>query len=93
MENKKELELLQAQNWTALLGLFQKIERDEREKYVKLKELAKTKALTPNQMDGILARCDYRISLIDNPDKEPFANNERQEKRLHLSKEQSNGKP
>jgi hypothetical protein len=83
------------QNWVSLLNIFKKINRHEvgaKEKYLSLIELAKTKLLTPHQIDGILGRCQYQISLIDNPEQEPWSNMEKAEKRLTLPKEQSNGK-
>ena len=82
--------------WKALLKVFENIDRNSRgakEEYEQLKELANLEnEMTPRQKSGIVDRCNYRIRLIDNPDEIPFANNEREEKRLQLSKEKSNGK-
>lgn len=87
---------LENQNWQSILKIFHNIEKVDRStaksQYESLKELAKTKKLTPRQLEGIISRCDYRISLIDNPNQEPFSNMDKEAKRLNLSKEQSNGK-
>lgn len=83
-------------NWVALLKIFHGINRKEagaKEKYLSLIELTKSKPLAPRQVSGIIERCQYQVRLIETPDETPFANNERQEKRLNLPKEQSNGKP
>lgn len=81
--------------WQDLLKIFKGINRyDEgaKESYQQLIELAKQDTdMTPRQKEGIAARCEYQIHLIDNPNEEPFSNMEKEEKRLNLSKEQSNG--
>ena len=89
---EQEYDRMCNENWNALLKMFHKINRDKSQ-YNSLKELAKTKTLTPRQSEGIQGRCDYQIHMIDNPKEIPFSNSERKEERLNLSKEQSNGKP
>ena len=84
-------------NWMALINLFKKINRfaeGAKEKFQSLIEMAKIKQLTPRQVEGIVARCQYQIHLIDNPTEEPFSNMEKEEKRstYQLPKEQANGK-
>lgn len=82
--------------WQALIKMFKEINRFDKaakESYQELIELAKQDTdMTPRQTEGIVARCAYQIHLIDNPNEEPFSNMEKEEKRLNLSKEQSNGK-
>jgi hypothetical protein len=83
-------------NWESLLKIFKAIDGDNpkaKKMYLDLKEVAKTKDLSPRQIEGMVARCDYQISFIENPDQEPFSNSQRMEKRLNLPKEQANGKP
>lgn len=83
--------------WQDLLKRFKKINRNDKgakEKYQELIEVSKQDIdMTPRQKEGIAARCEYQIHLIDNPNEEPFSNMEKPEKRINLSKEQSNGKP
>lgn len=94
---QQEFDKLCNGNWDLLLKIFHKIggKPEERKKqYVALAELAKTKTLSPRQAEGILGRCSYQISMIDNPKQEPFSNSLRVETRnLELPKEQANGKP
>lgn len=84
-------------NWEMLLKLFHKIKRNDegaKEKYESLIDLAKTIVLTPRQIEGISARCNYQIRLIGNPSEEPFSNSEKKENRntYQLSNVESNGK-
>jgi hypothetical protein len=83
-------------NWDGLLKVFHKIaesSKDKKQQYESLKEVAKTKQLSPRQSEGISARCDYQISLIDNPDQKHFSNMHRKDDRhIQLDKTQSNGK-
>jgi hypothetical protein len=87
---EQEYDRLCNENWNVLLKMFHKIDGDKAQ-YEALKELAKTKTLSPRQVEGIHGRCDYKIRLINNPKEVPFSNSERKEERLNLSKEQSNG--
>jgi|SRR6185503_9899414 len=83
-------------NWDSLLKIFHKIaesDGDKKEQYNSLKEMAKTKQLSPRQSEGIAARCDYQINLIDNPDEKHFSNMFKKDTRImQLDKTQSNGK-
>jgi hypothetical protein len=95
-QGQQEYDKLCNENWVLLLKIFHKVngsDEQRKEQYNALKDLSKTKTLSPRQSEGITGRCDYRIHLIDNPNEEPFSNMEKPEKRINLSKEQSNGKP
>jgi hypothetical protein len=66
MEVKPNPEKLYNENWDALLKVFHKIVETNPPNYAEqlqsLKDLAKTKQLSPRQLDGIMARCDNAIS-------------------------------
>ncbi len=84
-------------NWTSLLKLFRSTNRedkDAKEKFQSIIEMAKTKVLTARQMEGMIARCRYQIHLIDNPDAIPSSNFDKKEDRntYQLSQSESNGK-
>lgn len=65
METKKIDESVVNKNWDALLKIFHGIvennPEDAKEQMLSLKELAKSKDLTPRQAEGIAARCDNFI--------------------------------
>jgi glutathione peroxidase-family protein len=93
---QQEYDKLCNANWESLLKIFKAIDADSpkaKKMYLDLKEVAKTKDLSPRQLEGMIVRCNYQISLIENPKQEPFSNSQRMEKRLNLPKEQSNDKP
>ena len=93
--NQQEYEKMCNTNWDSLLKIFKNVSgkpEEQIEKYTALKELAKTKPLTPRQAEGISARCNYQIHLINNPKEKHFSNSERKEDRtLTLDKASSNG--
>jgi hypothetical protein len=58
-------------NWDMLLKVFHAInpkDIDAKDKYAQLKDLSLTKTMTEHQYEGIIARCNWQIYLIDNPD-------------------------
>ena len=83
-------------NWDALLKVFHGIgesTKDGKVQYLSLKEVAQTNKLSPRQLEGILERCDYQISLIDNPSQKPFSNMFKEDTRtVQVDKAKPNGK-
>ena len=60
-------------NWDSLLKMFHAIDNSDKnaiKAYTDLKELSKIKIMTERQHEGIIDRCNYQISLINNPVKE-----------------------
>jgi len=66
METKINSDSIVNQNWDLLLKMFHKIISDNNDNKIKqlevLKELTKTKPLTPRQMEGIIERCTNAIN-------------------------------
>jgi len=62
---QQELDRIYNENWDSLLKMFhaivEKQPKDQNEQLEKLKEFAKTKQLSPRQIEGIIERCDNVI--------------------------------